>query len=226
MDAIVRTEKVSRVYETGKRRSYALRGVSVQADVGELVALRGRSGSGKTTLLNLLAGLDVPTQGEVFLRGKPLGSMRQAEKDRLRQREIGMVFQSMALFSFLSAAENVEVALRMRGVRAADRRMRCEECLHFVGLGERMRHRPSELSGGEQQRVAIARALAPEPTLLLADEPTAALDTRMGQGIIDLFVRLVREKGICVILTTHDPAVMERADHVYTLEDGRLVDDV
>ena len=225
-DIIVAADRVSRMYETGKRRFYALQDVSIEACPGELVVLRGRSGSGKTTLLNLLAGLDNPTQGEVYLRGKPMGRMRQAARDRMRQRDIGMVFQSMALFPFLSAVENVELALRMHGARAQDRRARCEACLRFVGLGERMRHRPQEMSGGEQQRVAIARAVVLEPSLLLADEPTAALDTRMGQEVMNLFARLAKEKGLCVVLTTHDPVVMARADRVYTLEDGRLVDDV
>ena len=225
MHTVASAQKVSRTFQTAGQPCHALREVDFQAQAGQLTVLRGRSGSGKTTLLNLLAGLDRPTQGEICLKENMLSSMSQAQLDRLRQQEIGMVFQSMALFSFLTAQENVELALRMSKVHFAKRRERCRQWLTFVGLEGRLHHRPSELSGGEQQRVAIARALVREPSLLLADEPTAALDSRMGQSIMDLFVKLAAEKGICVVLTTHDPTVMERAHRIYTLEDGRIVED-
>ncbi len=225
MLTVASAQKVSRTFETAGQKVYALREVDFYAQAGQLTVLRGRSGSGKTTLLNLLAGLDRPTQGEVWLKERPLATMSQAQLDKLRQQEIGMVFQSMALFSFLTAEENVELALRMGRTDFSNRRSRCREWLAFVGLEGRLHHRPPELSGGEQQRVAIARALVREPALLLADEPTAALDSRMGQSIIDLFSRLATEKGICVVLTTHDPMVMERAHRIYTLEDGRMAED-
>jgi len=224
MEAIVKAEKVSRVFEAGRRKVCALREVDLEARAGEVVVLRGRSGSGKTTLLNLLAGLDTPTAGRIIFLGRAITAMSQGQRDRLRRSEIGMVFQTTALFPFLSALENVEVALRIGRGHIADRRARCEQWMRFVGLGERLRHRPAELSGGEQQRVAIARAVARQPVLLLADEPTAALDTRTGGDIVDLFVRLARERRICVVLSTHDPAVMERADRIYSLEDGGMMD--
>ncbi len=225
MEPIIQATQVSRVFESGKRKVHALQQADFVAAAGELVVLRGRSGSGKTTLLNLLAGLDLPTTGSVTFLGQSMGKMNQTQRDRLRQREIGMVFQTMALFPFLSALENVELALRMLGGQSGDRHTRSEQWLRFVGLGDRLKHRPAELSGGEQQRVAIARAVVRKPSLLLADEPTASLDTRMGREIIDLFVQLAQEQNICVVLTTHDPAVMERAHRIYTLEDGRMVDD-
>jgi putative ABC transport system ATP-binding protein len=222
MDAVITAENVTRVFQTGAGQCYALKEVSMEACPGEIVVLRGRSGSGKTTLLNLLAGLDTPTEGEVYLKGKPLSQMRAAGRDHLRQHEIGMVFQTMALIPFLNAEENVELALRIGGQSAKGRRAKCEQWLGYVGLSERLHHRPQELSGGEQQRVAIARAVVREPLLLLADEPTAALDSRMGRGIMELFTKLALEKGICVVMTTHDPAMIERAHRVYALEDGRI----
>ena len=225
MSTVIQTENVSRVYKTGATLFHALNKVSIQAQAGELVVLRGRSGSGKTTLLNMLAGLDMPTEGKVYIKGRELTAMSQSQRDLMRQREIGMVFQSMALFPFLTAEENVEMALRLGGARFPDRRKRCAQWLGFVGLEGRLRHRPAEMSGGEQQRVAIARAAVREPALLLADEPTAALDSRTGQSVMDLFFRLAMEKNICVVLSTHDPAIMERARRIYTLEDGRIVDD-
>lgn len=227
MHTVSSAQMASRTFTNGRQICHALREVDFKAQAGQLVVLRGRSGSGKTTLLNLLAGLDKPTQGEIYLNEKPLSPMNEAQLDKLRQREIGMVFQSVALFSFLNALENVELALRM-GCResSAQRRSRCQEWLTFVGLENRLHHRPSELSGGEQQRVAIARALVREPSLLLADEPTAALDSRMGQSIIGLFEKLATEKGICVVLTTHDPMVMERSKRIYTLEDGRMAEEI
>ncbi len=225
MNTIISARNVTRVFQTGAGQLYALKDVSMEARAGEIVVLRGRSGSGKTTLLNLLAGLDTPTEGEVCLQGKSLSQLRAAQRDRLRQHEIGMVFQSVALIPFLTAQENVELALRIGNKSAKGRRTKCEQWLGFVGLSERLGHRPQELSGGEQQRVAIARAVVREPLLLLADEPTAALDTRMGHGIMELFIKLAEEKGICVVMTTHDPAMMERAHRIYTLEDGRITDD-
>lgn len=224
-DAIIAAQNVTRIFQTGASPCYALKDVSIKARAGEVVVLRGRSGSGKTTLLNMLAGLDTPTEGEVYLQGKPLNKMRAVQRDRLRQHEIGMVFQSVALFPFLTALENVELTLRIGGQSFAGRRAKCEQWLGFVGLSERMNHRPQELSGGEQQRVAIARAAVREPLILLADEPTAALDSHMGQGIMELFMKLALEKNICVILTTHDPAMMERAHRIYTLEDGRIIEE-
>jgi len=226
MQAVSSACLVSRTFQNGSHICHALCEVNFEANAGELVVLRGRSGSGKTTLLNLLAGLDRPTQGEVYVGGKSLSAMNEAKLDKLRQREIGMVFQSSALFSFLTALENVELALRMGGgFHFAGRRDRCLQWLSYVGLEDRLHHRPAELSGGEQQRVAIARALVREPALLLADEPTAALDFKMGQGIIDLFERLALDKGICVVLTSHDPAVIARAKRVYTLEDGKMAEE-
>ncbi|HYF95784.1 MAG TPA: ABC transporter ATP-binding protein [Symbiobacteriaceae bacterium] len=222
-DALVRAVGVDRTYGSGPTAVRALVGVSLGIGRGRLTALKGRSGSGKTTLLNILGGLDRPTAGQVFLAETEITRLPEADLTRLRLRRIGYVFQSFGLMPLLSARENVELPLRMAGVPFKERRERAERWLEYVGLKERMKHRPYELSGGEQQRTALARALAMQPQLILADEPTGELDTRTAAQMLELLRRATRETGVAICLTTHDPAIMEMADVVHGLVDGRLV---
>ena len=223
---ILRAERVSRVYGSGENAVHALRGASLSVYPGQLVALKGRSGSGKTTLLNLLAALDEPTEGKVYYCGRDLAELSPGQRDRLRRSEIGLIFQSFALVPYMSAYENVEFGLRIAGVPASERKDKAVQALEFVGLKKRMNHRPQEMSGGEQQRTAIARAIAHRPKIVLADEPTADLDTRTGLSVIKVFRELVEREGISIVMTTHDPAIMEIVDIVYALEDGEIVQHV
>ena len=222
---IIRTENVCRVFQTGKMTVHALKDVNVSIRSGTLTMLRGRSGSGKTTLMNSLGALDRPTSGKVFFADEELTAMSDAARDRFRAHDIGFVFQSVALISTMSALENVDFSLRVNRYDPKKRLERAQECLSLVGLGKRMTHRAHELSGGEQQRVAIARAFAHQPRVIFADEPTAELDTNMGLQIVRLFRELIDQSGLTVVMTTHDPNMMELADHVYTLEDGEIVDE-
>ncbi|HWI63725.1 MAG TPA: ABC transporter ATP-binding protein [Symbiobacteriaceae bacterium] len=221
--ALVRAVGVERTYGSGATAVRALAGVSLAIERGRLTALKGRSGSGKTTLLNILGGLDRPTAGQVFFAETEVTGLDEAALTRLRLRCIGYVFQSFGLMPLMNARENVELPLRMAGVPHKERRERAERWLEYVGLKERMKHRPYELSGGEQQRTALARALAMQPQLILADEPTGELDTRTAAQVLDLLKRVTRETGVAICLTTHDPAIMEMVDVVYGLVDGRLV---
>ena len=214
---------VVRDYPSGDTTIHALRGVSMAAEPGELVAVRGRSGSGKTTFLNILGGLDKPTSGRVIIDGHEVSSMSEDELVGVRRRSVAFIFQSFGLVPILSAAENVEIPLRLVGTEPGVRARRVEELLELVGLGERAQHRPYELSGGEQQRVAIARSLANRPDLLLADEPTGQLDSQTGHGIMALVRAIVRGEGTTGIVATHDPALIGLADRVIELRDGRIV---
>jgi len=204
---------------------HVLKNVSIAIPTGKLTILRGRSGSGKTTLLNILGALDEPTAGEVTFLGNKITQISQSKKDSIRRKEMGFVFQSVALISLMTAYENVEFSLRVASFDPKKRKARAEECLNLVGLGKRMKHRPHELSGGEQQRVAIARAIAHRPKILFADEPTGELDTKMAIQVMALFRKLVEQEGITILMTTHDPSMMELADHVFTMEDGEIVDE-
>jgi len=185
--------------------------------------LRGRSGSGKTTLLNLIGGLDTPTRGEIQFGRYAFHRMSDDERTIVRRKEIGFIFQAYALLPLLSAYENVELSLRMAGVPKTEWKDRITECLELVGLGKRMHHRPFELSGGEQQRVAIAKAIAHRPRLLLADEPTAELDSQMAAQIMKVFRSIVETEQVTICMTTHDPTILEVADHVYEMVDGKFV---
>ena len=224
-EPIVRAVGVRRVFGRGPAAVHALKGANLSVMPGRLVALKGRSGSGKTTLINMLGALDRPTEGAVYFMGREISSLGEAERGEIRRKHMGLIFQSFALVPMMSAYENVEFALRIAGVPAAERRRRAEEALDYVGLKKRMNHRPHELSGGEQQRVAIARAIAHRPALVLADEPTAELDSRTGLQILKLFKDLVRLEGVTIVMTTHDPAIMEIVDQVYALEDGLVVEE-
>ena len=224
MDILLKAEHISREFDVGNGNIVrALTDVSLDVNEGELVCLRGRSGSGKTTLINILGALDRQSGGNVTFCGRDIGGLSDGERDKLRRKELGFVFQSVALISTMTALENVELSLRLAGHPISGRIKRAKECLTRVGLGKRMEHRPGELSGGEQQRVAIARAVAAKPKLIFADEPTAALDTNTGTAVLALFRELVRDDGITVVMTTHDEAMMQLADIVYELSDGKIV---
>ena len=190
---------------------------------GKLTILKGRSGSGKTTLLNILSALDEPTEGEVIVGGHVYSEMNEKEKEKLRRYNIGFVFQSVALIPIMSAYENVDFGLRLAEYEG-NRDARIKEVLDLVGLSSRMTHFPNQMSGGEQQRVAIARAVAHKPKVIFADEPTGALDTASGLAVMKLFQELVYKEGITIVMTTHDPKLMELGDVVYEIEDGEIVE--
>lgn len=214
---------VSRHFDGGGHTVYAVRDVSLSVAPGELLAIVGRSGSGKTTLLNLIAGLDRPDEGAVFLDGREITSASEAELTALRRGHIGFVFQSFGLLPLLSAAENIALALRIAGASGRDEAQRTRELLAMVGLSARAGHRPYELSGGEQQRVAVARALANRPRLLIADEPTGELDTVTGAQIFALLQQAASE-GVTIVMATHDPLIVDYAHRVVEMADGRLVE--
>jgi putative ABC transport system ATP-binding protein len=215
-------QNVSRVYGSGHNAVHALKHVNLEVPPQKLVAITGRSGSGKTTLLNLVGGLDRPTEGKIYLEGRDITDLNEAERTRLRRHKVGFIFQSFALLPTLSAVENVALALHIAGVSAGERNRRARESLEVVGLGERLDHRPFELSGGEQERVAVARALANRPAVILADEPTGELDTATGHDIIALLSHVVRSEGLTIVVATHDPAVTDAADVIYRIADGVL----
>ena len=200
----------------------ALRHVTLTVGEGRIVAIRGRSGAGKTTLLNIIAGLDSPTSGHVALFGRDLATLNERKRTELRRHDLGFVFQAAHLNPVLTARENVEVPLRLARTARKEREGRSHEALALVGLAEREKHRPPELSGGEQQRVAIARALVHAPRLVLADEPTGNLDSHTGLAILDLMRRVAHRAGITFIVTTHDPQASQMADEVYDISDGVL----
>ena len=219
----VRVENVGREFQVGNQTIYALRDVSFEVQQGDFVAIIGRSGSGKTTLLNMLAGLDKPTTGRIYVDGTEVSAMTENELTELRRHHIGFVFQSFGLLPLLSAYENVEIALRIAGAGIRERGQRAREVLDMVGLTRRANHRPYEMSGGEQQRVAIARALANRPAIILADEPTGELDSTTANAIFQLLLDVVATENVTIITTTHDRLVMEKAQRVLELADGALV---
>jgi putative ABC transport system ATP-binding protein len=220
---IAASEALEREYEVGSGVVLALQGVSLRIDRGRLTVIHGRSGSGKTTLLNMIGGLDRPTRGQVWVDGAEVSAMGEEELVRMRREKIGFVFQAFGLVPILSAAENVEVPLRLQNTAPDVRTERVAELLELVGLAGRSRHRPYELSGGEQQRVAIVRALANRPKLLIADEPTGQLDSANARTIMEVVRGLVRSEGVSAIVATHDPLLLDIADRVVELRDGRVV---
>lgn len=220
--SLIRVDDVWRTYGAGDRVVHALRGVTLTISQGKFVVLRGRSGSGKTTLLNCIGGLDTPTQGSITVGGAPLQQLSDPERMALRREQIGFVFQSYALLTSYTAAENIDLMLRLADFPRRQRPARIAEVLALVGLERWADHRPHELSGGQQQRVAIARAIAPRPALLLADEPTGELDTKTGQTILQLLRHIVDTQGATIVLATHDLAVDAFADVVCFLQDGTI----
>lgn len=225
MTPIIYTENVNRTFINGKETVQALKNINIKVQPGTLTILRGRSGSGKTTLINMLGALDSPSSGKISFKENELTSLTPKKVDMIRRKNMGFIFQSFALITLMSAYENVEFSLRIAGYSAKEAKDRAEECLNLVGLGKRMDHRPQEMSGGEQQRVAIARAMAHKPSIIFADEPTAELDTHNAIHVMKLFRDLVKNEGITIVMTTHDPNMMELGDYVVTLQDGEVIDE-
>lgn len=214
---------VERVFHVAGGPLHVLKGIDAVIKRRELLMLRGRSGSGKTTLLNMIGGLDQPTKGEIWFEEKPFHKLSDDKRTVVRRRDMGFIFQAYALMPMLSAYENVELTLRMAQVPRGEWKRRVTEVLDMVGLAKRMHHRPFELSGGEQQRVAIAKSIAHRPKLLLADEPTAELDSQMSAQIMSVFQHIIQSENMTICMTTHDPTILEVADRVYEMTDGRLV---
>lgn len=223
---IIEARNITRMFPVGDGEFYALKHVDIDIPAGKLTILKGRSGSGKTTLMNILSALDAPTEGNVSFDGQVYSEMEDAQKEQLRRKEIGFVFQAVALIPIMNAYENVDFAMRLAEpeltAKEVDERIR--ETLALVGMEERMRHMPGQMSGGEQQRVAIARAVAHRPKVVFADEPTGALDTESGLRVMQLFRNLIEKEGVTIVMTTHDPNLMELGDVVYELEDGEIID--
>ena len=223
---MIEARNITRMFPVGDGDFYALKHVDIDIPAGKLTILKGRSGSGKTTLMNILSALDAPTEGDVSFDGQVYSEMEDAQKEQLRRKEIGFVFQAVALIPIMNAYENVDFAMRLAEpeltAKEVDERIR--ETLVLVGMEERMRHMPGQMSGGEQQRVAIARAVAHQPKVVFADEPTGALDTESGLRVMQLFRNLIEKEGVTIVMTTHDPNLMELGDVVYELEDGEIID--
>lgn len=220
METAIQAEGINKVFTVGTKKFYALADVSVSIPKQALTIFKGRSGSGKTTLLNILGALDIPSSGEVVFQGEKLSAKTKEELELMRRRRMGFVFQSAVMIPCMNAYENVEFSLRLSNY-SGDRDKRVREILGRVGLLKRMEHMVDELSGGERQRVAIARALAHHPEIIFADEPTGALDTAAGLAVAELFKELVEKEGAAIVMTTHDPNLMEFGDMVYEIADGR-----
>jgi putative ABC transport system ATP-binding protein len=219
-EPLLTVRNVERDFDVGSQKLRVLKGINLELFPEKLIMLRGRSGSGKTTLMNLMGGLDTPTEGEIYFKGRPFHQWNDDQRTEVRRKDIGFIFQAYALMPLLSAYENVELSLRMAKVPRSEWKSRVTSCLDLVGLSKRMHHRPYELSGGEQQRVAIAKAIAHKPSLLLADEPTAELDSQMAAQVMQVFKEIVVSQNVTICMTTHDPTIMEVADHVYEMVDG------
>lgn len=223
--SVIRTEKLTRTYEDHGVPVTAVKDVTLNIDEGEFTAIVGPSGSGKTTFLNMVGGLDAPTSGEIFVAGENVGEMKQNDLIGFRLHHIGFVFQAYNLIPVLTAKENVEFIMLLQKRPKEERTKRAEELLNSVGLSEHMNRRPHELSGGQQQRVAVARALASMPSFVLADEPTANLDSQSAENLLDIMEELNQEHNMTFVFSTHDPRVVKRAHRVVTLRDGEIVSD-
>lgn len=223
MGNIIQTKNVVQSFPVPGGEFVALKDINIEVPENKLTILRGRSGSGKTTLMNILGGLDYPKSGEVLFQNENIAGLSEHKRECIRKEKIGFIFQSVALIPMMNAYENVEFALRLAGYKG-NKKERTKQCLEMVGLGRRIKHMPHELSGGEQQRVAIARAIAHSPEVIFADEPTAELDTNTGIQVVRIFRNLVENEGITIVMTTHDTGLMEAAECIYELEDGRIVE--
>ena len=223
-NCLVEISGVNRIFPVPGGEFQALKDINAKIQRGTLTILRGRSGSGKTTLMNIVGALDNPTTGFISIDGKKLGDLSDKQKEDLRRKEMGFVFQAVSLLPTMNAFQNVEFSMRLAGIKAGkERDKRVEECRRMVGLGNRMHHMPAEMSGGEQQRVAIARAIAHKPKLILADEPTAELDSAMAAQVTKLFQEMTRKEGITILMTTHDVGLMDAGDMIIELEAGTQV---
>jgi len=224
MPPVIQLEGITKIFATDEVETHALSNVNVAIPRGEYVAIAGPSGCGKSTLLSILGLLDSPTHGSYALNSRPVATLKTSERARVRNREIGFIFQSFNLIGDLTVFENVELPLTYRGMKAAERRQRAEAALERVGMAHRAKHLPSQLSGGQQQRVAVARAVAGEPLMLLADEPTGNLDSRSGEAVMDL-LRELHKGGATICMVTHDPRYARHADRSIHLFDGRVVEE-
>src|SRR5215831_3154904 len=222
--ALIRLENVSKVFVTDEVETHALSSVHFEVKKGEYLSIAGPSGCGKSTLLAILGLLDTPSDGSYYLNSKPVTGLKMSERARIRNREIGFIFQAFNLIGDLTVYENVELPLTYRGMPSAERKKRVQESLDKVGMAHRMKHYPSQLSGGQQQRVAVARALCGQPAILLADEPTGNLDSRNGEAVMDLLRELHRE-GATICMVTHDPRYARYAERTVHLFDGKVVDE-
>ncbi|MBR5801091.1 MAG: ABC transporter ATP-binding protein [Lachnospiraceae bacterium] len=223
-DVLIKIEDVSRIFPVPGGEFTALKNINATIDKGSFTILKGRSGSGKTTLINIVGCLDYPSKGKVFIDGREVSNLSERERENLRRRDFGFVFQSVSLMPSLNAYQNVEFSLRLAGHKIdANTQKRVKDCLKMVGLGNRMTHMGAELSGGEQQRVAIARAIAHKPRIIFADEPTAELDSAMAANVTQLFRTMAEKEGITVIMTTHDVGLMDAADSIIELESGERI---
>jgi putative ABC transport system ATP-binding protein len=223
---MITTKGITKIYNPNKIAVHALNGVDVTIDAGEFTAIVGPSGSGKTTLLNIIGGLDRPTDGEVKIGSTNIAELNDNQLIDFRKENIGFVFQAYNLIPVLTAKENVEFVMLLQGRSKTERDERVNELLHAVGLDEKINKRPAELSGGQQQRVAVARALAPKPKFILADEPTANLDSKSTANLLDLMLELNQKENVTFIFSTHDQRVIDRARRVITLVDGKIASDV
>ncbi len=222
--ALIRLEQVSKVFVTDEVETHALAGIHFEVKKGEYLSIAGPSGCGKSTLLAILGLLDTPSDGTYYLNGKPVTGLKLSERARIRNREIGFIFQAFNLIGDLTVYENVELPLTYRGMPGSERKRRVQEALERVGMSHRMKHYPSQLSGGQQQRVAVARALGGDPLILLADEPTGNLDSANGEAVMSLLKEL-HSAGATVCMVTHDPRYAEFADRTIRLFDGRIVEE-
>ena len=222
---VIEIKKVEKIYNDSEVKVHAVNGVDLSFEEGEFTAIVGPSGSGKTTLLNMLGGLDEPTSGEIIIGGTNISTLKGSKLIDFRLHNIGFVFQSYNLIPVLTAKENTEFVMQMQGVSKQERDKRVKELLTAVGLGDRLDSRPSRLSGGQQQRVAVARALASKPKFILADEPTANLDSKSTENLLDIMEKLNREEKVTFIFSTHDARVVKKAHRVITLEDGKILSD-
>jgi len=222
---VIEIKDLQKIYNDSEHEVHAIRGIDLSFEEGEFAAIAGPSGCGKTTLLNLLGGLDNPSRGEINIGGTNISTLKSSERINFRLNNIGFVFQAYNLIPVLTAKENVEFIMHLQGRKKSERDARTKELLEAVGLGDRLDSRPSKLSGGQQQRVAVARALASKPKFVLADEPTANLDSKATENLLDIMEKLNREENITFIFATHDARVMKKARRVISLEDGRILKD-
>lgn len=223
---VIETKHLTKIYKDQTSEVHAVRDANISISKGEFTAIVGPSGSGKTTLLNLIGGLDIPTSGNLYIDGQDISRLKPKEMVDFRLHNIGFVFQSFNLIPVLSAVENIAFVMELQGCKKSERNARARELLEAIGLGDRGSSRPSKLSGGQQQRVAVARALASKPKFILADEPTANLDSKSAQNLLDMMEKLNEKENMTFVFSTHDPRIMVKARRIITLEDGKIINDI